>query len=315
MANLFVTLWPDFPHFPQFAFDDRIAGIRLNSAAVFGAQIDSCLAKIDEVKPKIPLWFDVKGRQLRIEKVNFNPDYLDIVLNHPIEVPLPVPVLFKGGEDQALLVKIDGRRLRFAGGPKWMVREGDSIHIRHPALKIGKPLFTDFEKEKISKVRAFGFKKYFLSYVGSQYEVDEFLELVGRGSEVYLKIEDKAGLEFVNNFEKQDNLHLVGACGDLFVEVDRPHDIIPALELIIEKDPSALVGSRLLLSVIKKEENGTDKPTIKCNPVPSFSDFAQLAWLKKIGYRNVMLCDELCLREDLLSVAVGAFTEFFNDAR
>ena len=37
---------------------------------------------------------------------------------------------------------------------------------------------------------------------------------------------------------------------------------------------------------------------------------SQLAWLYDIGYRNFMLCDELCLRGDLLGTAVNVFSAF-----
>jgi hypothetical protein len=45
-------------------------------------------------------------------------------------------------------------------------------------------------------------------------------------------------------------------------------------------------------------------------PVPSCSDFLELAWLYDIGYREMMLCDELCLKKDLLTAAVNAFDGF-----
>lgn len=125
-----------------------------------------------------------------------------------------------------------------------------------------------------------------------------FLELVGKDAEVWLKIENKRGLEFViGKFTKQPNLKLVAARGDLYVEIDRPHQILSALKMIIEKDPEACVGSRILLSVVHE-------------PIPSCADFTELAWLYDIGYRNMLLCDELCLKGDLLATAVNAFGSF-----
>lgn len=44
--------------------------------------------------------------------------------------------------------------------------------------------------------------------------------------------------------------------------------------------------------------------------VPSLADFLQLAWLYDQGYRNMMICDEICLKEDLLSTAVNVFQSF-----
>ena len=113
-----------------------------------------------------------------------------------------------------------------------------------------------------------------------------------------LKIEDKRGLDYVKHtFVKTPNTRLCLARGDMYVELERPHEILNATRLLIQKDPDALCGSRLLLSTI------TD-------PVPSCADWNELAWIADIGYKNMMLCDELCLKEELLARAVNAFQAF-----
>ncbi|MFA5020866.1 MAG: hypothetical protein WC517_02275 [Patescibacteria group bacterium] len=297
---LHVTLWPSMPHFTRFAHNRKIAGIRLNSAMMSNPELDHELEEIKSNPPSVPLWYDIKGRQLRITEVNFNPNYLDIVINHPISVPTPVPVLFKAGSDGAELMRLEdgGRRLIFNGGPEFMVKPGESLHIRHPQFRILGKMFTVEEKEKIAKVRRAGFSRFYLSYVDSQRYVDEFRELTGRDAEIKLKIEDKAGLKFVaEEYVKSDNISLIAARGDLYVEIDRPHDIMAALKLIIAKDPGACVGSRIMLSIVDE-------------PVPSCSDFLELAWLYDIGYREMMLCDEICLKSELLTAAVNAFDSF-----
>lgn len=304
-TGLMVTLWPSFPHFPRFARDSRLAGIRLNSAMMTNPELEQELALVAEIGGDVPLHFDVKGRQPRVVEVHPNDDHLDLTLNHPVSVETPVPVLFKAGADRALLDHLEdgGRRLVFRGGPAYMVRPGESLHVRHPSFRIHEPLFTDEEVAKIEKVRRAGFTRYFLSYVEEQSDVDRFLELVGKDAEVMLKIESQRGLEYVaRNFRKRDNLTLVAARGDLYVEIDRPHEIMAALRLIIGADPLACVGSRILLSVIHE-------------PVPSCADFLELAWLHDIGYRSMMLCDELCLKEPLLATAVNAFEAFRSSYR
>ncbi len=179
-----------------------------------------------------------------------------------------------------------------------MVRPGESLYIRDKTLKVGGDQFTPQEREKIEAVRKFGFRRYCLSYVECQRDVDEFLELVGRDSEVMLKIENVNGLRYVaREFKKKPNLSLIAARGDLYVEIERPHEIVAAMRLIIEKDPKACAGSRLLLSVIE-------------GPVPSCADFSELAWLCDIGYRRLLICDEICLKENLLSTAIAAFDDF-----
>lgn len=298
--NLSVTLWPSFPHFKRFATDPRISSIRLNSAQMSVPELDIELERVNQMDLSIPLYYDIKGRQLRVTEAIDNPKYLDIRINHPIEVDCPTQVLFKAGADGALLHEIseDGTRLKFLGGPKFLVRAGESLHIRDESLVVHGEQFTPIELEKIDKVRDAGFKHWFLSYVQSQADVDEFRKLVGKDAIVNLKIEDKKGLDYVQNtFAKTPNTNLVLARGDLYVELDRPHEILNASKALLVKDPNALCGSRLLLSTIH-------------DSVPSCADWNELAWLTDIGYKNMMLCDELCLQENLLGRAVNAFQAF-----
>lgn len=300
-TELLVTLWPSFPHFPRFINDSRINGIRLNSAMMSNSELEKELEIISKTSTN-PLFFDVKGRQPRVVEVIPNRDHLELILNHPIEVAAPCVVLFKAGADFAILDHLEdhGQKLVFQGGPKYKVNPGESLHIRDTSFKIKGDLFTTSEIKKIEKVKAAGFKKYFLSYVESERDVDQFFELVGKDCEIWLKIENIPGLKYVSEFKKQDNLVLVAARGDLFVELAKPHHMIQALRLIIEKDPLACVGSRILLSVID-------------TPVPSCADLLEIAWLYDIGYRRMMLCDELCLKENLLATAVNVFDGIKND--
>lgn len=297
--ELSVTLWPSFPHFKRFANDDRISGIRLNSAMMSNPELDKELELVKSVRTSVPLFFDVKGRQMRVTEVIPDKENLIIRLNHTLEVKTPTVVLFKAGADQALLERLEdddqGQKLVFNGGPRYKVIAGESLHIRDKSLDIKGDIFTPQELIKIEKVRKAGFQKYFLSYVEKQSDVDQFQELVGKDAEIWLKIESIPGMRYINkDFQKRDNLVLVAARGDLFVELDQPHHMIEALRLIIEKDPKACVGSRLLLSVID-------------SPVPSCADLLEIAWLHDIGYHRMMLCDEICLKENLLASAVAVF--------
>lgn len=303
-TDLLVTLWPSFPHFNRFAYEPGIDGIRLNSAMMSNSELDHELEIVKTMKKgAAPLFFDIKGRQLRVTEVIPNKDHLDIRLNHPIKVHTPCVVLFKAGADMALLdhLEEDGQRLVFQGGPRYKVNPGESLHIREKGLEIMGDIFTPLEIQKIEKVKSAGFTKYFLSYVEKQSDIDQFQELVGKDAEIWLKIESIEGMKFVQEeFKKKDNLVLVAARGDLFVELEKPHHIMEALRLIVKKDPAACVGSRILLSVIN-------------SPVPSCSDLVEIAWLHDIGYRRMMLCDELCLKENLLGSAVAVFNGIKND--
>ncbi len=299
--ELLVTLWPTFPHFKRFAHDARLSGIRLNSAMIHKNILEKELETAQESAGQVPLYFDIKGRQLRVKHVYDNKENLELELSRPISVKTPTVVLFKAGADYALLKNIkNGTHLIFEGGPEYCVRDGESLHIRDSSLSVGGPLLLDYEIEKIEKSRKAGFTRYFLSYTESQKDIDEFREYVG-DSEIFAKIESKKGMMYVaNSFQKEDNLFLLAARGDLFVELDKPHHIMDAVRLIIEKDPEAGVGSRLLLSTIHDE-------------VPSCADLSEMAWLYDIGYRKMMLCDELCLKENLLARAINVFESFRKD--
>lgn len=303
--DLLVTLWPEHAHFTTIARDPRVLGIRLNSAMIPPDQLASDLASpmLQTVPPEKQLCFDVKGRQLRVDEALASDTHLELRLNHPIAVDCPVDVYFKAGADQGRLDRIEegGHRLIFTpGAPRYRVKAGESIHILDPSFRqLPGPLFTELELQKIAMVRAAGFRRYFLSYVESEADVAEFRELVGPDAEIWLKIESVKGLQYVRNvFRKQENLFLVAARGDLYIELPRPHQIVAALRLIIEKDPEACAGSRLMLSVVR-------------DPVPDCADFLDLAWLvEAAGYRRLMLCDEICLKPEWLGTAINAIDAY-----
>lgn len=309
--ELMVTMCPGFGHFYKFANDQRVDSVRFNSAMITLPELDNELAILTSKPPKAPVYYDVKGRQMRILKVETVDSNLVLTINHPIYVDTPTVVLFKAGADVAMLDHIeeteDGQRLVFSGGPAYNLVPGESLHIRDKSFKNLRgstkedSVFTVLEQEKIKKVKAAGINKFFLSYVENQQDVDLFQEMVGEDAEIWLKIESIEGLKYVqNSFKKRDNLVLVAARGDLFVELDQPHHMIEALRLIINKDPEACVGSRLLLSIVD-------------SPVPSCADLLEIAWLHDIGYRRMLLCDEICLKENLLASAVAVFNGVKHD--
>ena len=303
--QLLVTLSPSMKHFPRFATDNTLAGIRINSAMMYADELDGEIELARAIRNPVPMYFDIKGRQLRIKEVIPSGDHVELKLNHRIRVNLPTPVLFKSGEDPALLVEIRGddvgqQTLVFAPRqPQYMLKAGESLCIRDPSFKVIGNQFPAYEIERIKKVVNSGvFNRWVLSYVEGQQDIDQLREYVGPTAEIIAKIENPRGLDWVaNGYRPQPNLSLMAARGDLYIEVRRPHEILGAMKLIISKDPNALVGSRILLS---------------CGPraVPDAADFSELAWLYDIGYRRMMLCDDLCLKEDSLARAVNALDNF-----
>ena len=84
----------------------------------------------------------------------------------------------------------------------------------------------------------------------------------------------------------------MAARGDLYVEVLRPHRVIPALRDIITADPEAVVASRIFDSLAHY-------------PVPASADIGDVAFLLSLGYRTFMLGDAICLRRDTVLEALN----------
>ncbi|MCI0533286.1 pyruvate kinase [bacterium] len=339
-----VTLSPGQDQFANFSCDPRLAGIRMNNFGLSVPELKRDYELLKTIPATVPLYADVKGRQVRVEEViDYPGDHLELVLNHAIDVETPLPVLFKAGTDSALLLHVrdGGRRLIFQGGrPKYRVREGESLHLRHESFRVtDASIFTPLEREKIEIARQAGMNRFFLSYVESLRDIAELREIVGNDAEIWLKIETKRGLEFVaRDYRKEETLVLVAATGDLFVEIDDPDDIADALKLIIEKDADACVGSRILLSLVENpalptagldriedalkyiiEERPSGRETAGIllsildsfhNPVPSCADMLHIAWLYEHGYRRMLICDNLYLQESWINTAITILKDY-----
>ena len=95
----------------------------------------------------------------------------------------------------------------------------------------------------------------------------------------------------------------MAARGDLYVEVDRPHLILNAMEKIIKADSNAIAASRMLNSV-----KNPNQP-IYC------SDICDIGFLIKLGYENFLIGDEICDNREALLDAIGIFEAVAKDYR
>ncbi len=298
--EILATLWPEMGHFHYFARDNRLGGIRLNTAMTNTKELPGIVRKAVNQSGDMPLYFDVKGRQLRITEVSPNNDHLECRINHPISVDTPTMVLFKAGVDGAVLQEVRGDYLVFDGGPKYGLIPGESLHVRDSSLKVHGPTFTPEQLAYLDIAMSAGIRRYMLSYVTSSSEIRDMRKIVG-DSEIVAKIESLDGLKYVDHeYRKSQNLGLLTARGDLFVEVHRPHEIADATKRIIRADRDAIVGSRILLSL------GEDE-------VPSCADISEVNWLLDVGYRRFMFCDSLCLKKDALDHAVNVLQAIYDD--
>ena len=85
---------------------------------------------------------------------------------------------------------------------------------------------------------------------------------------------------------------LMAARGDLYTELRLPHNIIDATEMIVGRDPDAIVASRILPSLTESLE-------------PSCQDIGDVDNLLRMGYRTLMLGDDLCMNRDSLLSALN----------
>lgn len=313
--EIMATLWPDMPHFDYFAKHPLLNGIRLNTAMATVEEVPDLLAHAVKVADK-PLYFDVKGRQLRITKIHPNTENFECDINHKIELDLskPVPVIMKGGNDVAVLGKIeDGNHLVFIGGPRFNVKIGESLNIRSPSLKVTGRLFTDQQLAFLDFAKKAGIKHYMLSYATRIDEMEEIRRMVGPDAEVVAKIENPAGFGLVKNYRLGKNEHYLTARGDLFVEMAKPHQILAAAKAILKKDPSAILGSRILLSLSPHKDPYSKDGKLIEDEVPSCADINEVAWLLEIGYKRFMFCDGLCLKKEPLERAINVLHAISED--
>jgi len=154
--ELHVTLWPSFSHFKRTALDQRVDGIRLNGPINFSLdRIETDVTNATSLRGA-ELYFDVKGKQLRVLEVHPYKNHLELKVTHRISVEeLPATVLFKDGRDYATLSKVDGDMLIFEGGPRYEVLPCEPIYVRPPKFSILDNPISDYESKRIEIARKY----------------------------------------------------------------------------------------------------------------------------------------------------------------
>ena len=276
-----------------------IEGIRCNTGAPTNDSkqriLDTFQTTIYPIKP----WIDLKCRELRlIKEATIPQDYLE--LNHKIEVKTPVALYYNEGNEYVIIDEVkEGNKLRvkppdsYTGSEIIKFGKGASINISDPSLKIEGYLTTN-DIDYIKAAKEVEMHNYLLSYVESLRDIEALLEIDPQAI-IIAKIESKKGLEFIKSDYNQirDKARLLAARADLYIEPDRPHDILEALKIIIQKDSNAIGASRILESFLNLEK------------VPRCTDFTDLGYLMELGYKTFLLGDDLCQNKEALSSALG----------
>jgi len=277
-----------------------IKGIRWNTGAPTSDIKIRVLKDFQRNINPIKGWIDLKTRELRIiNKATIPYDYLE--LNHEIEVETPTVMYYNEGKKLVIIKDVfDGNKLivklpdNFTGKETIRFGEGASINIPDESLKT-KGFLTQTDIEYIEAAKHIGFHNYLLSFVESTEDIKELMKL-DPNAKIIAKIESKKGLHFVTNEYEQvkNNVRLLAARADLYIELNRPHEILEALRLIIKQDPTAIAASRILESFIDLKNT------------PLCADFTDLGFLLEIGYTTFLLGDDLSQNEESLLSALGA---------
>ena len=254
-----------------------VSGARYNVGArtvyspINALNIVNCIATKHHKK----LWVDLKGRQLRITKWA-DPSYGEIELNNEIEVDLPAKIFFRGNH-WSNIVAYKGNQIVIDPEPKYALGAGQAVNIHGENLKVKGSYLTEIDREYIKAARQLGIHDYMLSFVEEERDMEEVLAL-DPFARMILKIESPKGLEYVaNHYNKK--YRLMAARDDLMLNIgDNKTQILPALEMLVQKDPSAIAASHLFTSLDSQGYLG-------------LTDISDLRLLQLMGYKEFMLSD------------------------
>ncbi len=287
--------------------DSLVSGIRINTGHNdFWKKAEY---KIRELKGKTDyvnkdLWMDLKGRELRImQSQNNNKKEQWIKMNHKIKVNTPCEMYFNDGRACTEITKVMGKNMRINSPVPVIFGKGTPINIPDNSLEI-KDYYTKNDKKIIELANKNNIHNYMISFVEKGSEIEELLKY-DKKANIVAKIESKKGMSFVKNiYPSYDNkVRLMAARGDLYVELERPHHLINALEDIIEADSDAILASRICTSVTKNDL------------MPSCTDLTDISYAMSLGYNSFLLGDELREEEKYVMRTIGIIREIIKNEK
>jgi hypothetical protein len=291
-AEAIVTIPPYAPFVGEVLRHPSVSGVRLNTVMPVKDSLEELLKRLDGAAKSSgkALWVDLKCRQLRV-KGYWVPPFTEIQVSHRLTVNTPVKAYFSGGKEISTIVGVDGDRLIALEGPRRVIGPGESLNILDPSLSI-EGYLTDTDRRYLEAGQKVGVSNYMLSYVEKPEDVG-CLKAYSPDANIVAKIESVKGMRYV---EEQWNKtpRLMTARGDLYVELEKPHHIIKAVETIISKDPSAIVASRIFSSLSDSLE-------------PSCEDIGDVDNLLRMGYRSFMFGDDICMQRNSIISGLNLF--------
>lgn len=301
-AGVIVTIPPYADFLDEVAAHPRVVGLRLNTVMPVADPLPEVLARL--AAPGLPLYVDLKGRQLRVVEAAL-PPFTAVRISHRIRVSLPADVYFSDGHEHARLVALQGEegrpgeggdRLILASSPRRMVGPGESVNVVAPDLEI-EGVLTEGDRAWLAAMAEVGLRDVMLSFVEGPDDVAAVRALLP-DARVVQKIESRRGLRHVAATGVTHG-RLMAARGDLYVEVGAPHEVLAATRAIVQADPQAIVASRILSGLAH-------------DAVPDCAELSDVAWLCDLGYRTFMLGDAVSLRADSVRAALNLLDCVFS---
>lgn len=291
--NALVTMPPYAAYLEEVLVHPSVEGIRLNTVMPYKGTLEDLLKGLNDKSKDFgkDLWIDLKCRQLRIKDYGV-PPFTEIKLSHKIRLQTPAKAYFSDRGESATVLEVDGDRIIMQEGPKRVVGPGESVTIVDKSLEV-EGYLTDLDKHYIEAGNKAGIKNYMLSFLEGKGDIDEFRKY-DSDSNLIAKIESAKGLRYVSK-EWEGEARLMAARGDLYMQLNWPHEIIPALETILHKDPRAVVASRIFDSMAD-------------NPEPSSQDIGDVDNLLRMGYNTFMLGDDVCFNRSSLISSLNLFS-------
>jgi hypothetical protein len=300
VPNLIATL----PLYPKYRTDvaahPLVTALRFNTVTPLDTSIQATVDGLLGVAYPKPLWLDIKARQLRITQFAYLPESY-VTLNHKIRVNTPCTVYFRDCTSTLECV-LDGDRLLLTR-PERVVGQGEPINILDDSLEVEGFLpgrVCDFVGVFARRDQP----RYMLSFVQSRRDC-EALWALDPQAEIIAKIEDRRGLRFVAEeypaMPRKPRLLL--AADDLYIHIGQDKTaMLFALRQIIAADPEAIAASRLLTSLHDPDHNHLNEV--------SLGDLAYLWLLESLGYRTLMLSDEICRLRAVFAEAMKVYRQY-----
>lgn len=286
-AGVIVTVPPHATFLDEVAAHPLVVGLRLNTVMPVKGPLEEALGRLAGLGQ--PLWLDLKGRQLRVAEPAV-PPFTAVRLSHRVRVRTPARALFGNGREEVRVLEVDGDRLLLEDGPRRVLGPGESVNIPCDSLEV-EGVLTARDEEVVRAARAVGLHDYMLSFVEGPEDV-EAVRALDPEARVVAKLESQRGLAFAREHGRCGGVRLMAARGDLFLELARPHHVLRALRDVLAADPDAIVASRVCDSLAWSLE-------------PSCQDITDAAYLLSLGYRTLLLGDEVCLRRESVLSALN----------